>query len=63
MKKFIGIALFSIWVMLFMLMLVEPSDNTLYWSDENLNGGWIGYAYVLLVLGLPFVWTRDYWWK
>jgi hypothetical protein len=63
MKKFIGIALFSIWVMLFMLMLVEPSDDTFYWSDENLNGGWVGYTYVLLVLGLPFVWTRDYWWK
>lgn len=61
MKKIIGFTLFGIWMMLFMLMLVEPKEETM-WNEENLND-WTGWVYVILVLGLPFVWTRDYWWN
>jgi hypothetical protein len=48
MKKTIGLTLLIIWVLLFTLLLIEPTPETTPTSPE-----WGGWVYLILLFGLP----------
>jgi hypothetical protein len=50
MKKTIGLTLSIIWVLLFTLLLAEPTPETTPTSPE-----WGGWVYLILLFGLPIV--------
>jgi len=52
MKKAIGTILFVLWVLLLCLLGAEPSPE-----DTNPNQ-WVGITYLVLLFGLPIVWSN-----
>lgn len=51
MKQIIGLVLSIIWGLLFLLLICEPTTTEYQYNVPE----WIGWVYVILVLGLPFI--------
>ena len=52
MKQVFGTLLFVFWMLLLCLGLVEPTEATM---PEEATPTWVGWAYVILFIGSPFV--------
>lgn len=51
MRSIIGLVLFIVWGLLLVLGLAEPTSTT----EIPNNPEWVGWVYIMLLLGLPFI--------
>jgi TRAP-type C4-dicarboxylate transport system permease small subunit len=51
MRSIIGLVLFIVWGLLLVLGLAEPTPTT----EIPDNPEWVGWVYIMLLLGLPFI--------